>query len=312
MPRAPVTAVLVLGVCACSKNHNFRTRHLTAAFQRVCCCRFSQPTSERLQARRARKWQSRLLQWAASSRVGVKWLINIRFSKVGLIMKCPECSIDNVEGVRFCGSCGAQLQRSERFVLGVDLDGVVADFYGALRPIAAEWRGVSVDDLTSEVSYGLKEWAITPQEYQELHRFAVVQKQIFSTQPAIPGAAAALRRLGYNPDIRIRIITHRLFIKYTHEISVRQTIEWLEEYCVPYWDICFMKEKGDVGADLYIEDSPSNIAALRKAGKDVLIFTNSTNILVEGLRANDWKEVEQKVIEKLGDWQAIKAEKSNK
>jgi 5'(3')-deoxyribonucleotidase len=137
-----------------------------------------------------------------------------------------------------------------------------------------------------------------------LHRFAVAQKEIFATQPPIPGAAAALRRLGYKPEIRIRIITHRLFIKYTHEISVRQTIEWLEEHGIPYWDICFMKAKGDVGADLYIEDSPSNIKALQKAGKNVLIFTNSTNRDVDGERANDWSEAEKIVYEKVEKWKA--------
>src|SRR5437016_5328864 len=119
-------------------------------------------------------------------------------------MKCPECSVDCTDGARFCSSCGSSLPR-ETFVLGVDLDGVVADFYGALRPIAAEWLGVSVEKLPSEVSYGLKEWGITLQQYQDLHRFAVAQKEIFSTQPTVPAAAAALRRLGYNSDIRVRI-----------------------------------------------------------------------------------------------------------
>lgn len=41
------------------------------------------------------------------------------------------------------------------FVFGVDLDGVCADFYGGLRPIAAEWLGVSVDTLPEEISWGL-------------------------------------------------------------------------------------------------------------------------------------------------------------
>ena len=34
-----------------------------------------------------------------------------------------------------------------KFVLGVDLDGVVADFYPGLRPIAAEWLGVGLEAL---------------------------------------------------------------------------------------------------------------------------------------------------------------------
>ena len=53
-----------------------------------------------------------------------------------------------------------------------------------------------------------------------------------------------------------------------------------------------MKEKDRVGASLYIEDSPSNIRALREANKRVIIFTNSTNVGEEGLRADTWEDVE--------------------
>ena len=49
----------------------------------------------------------------------------------------------------------AAKQSARQFVLGVDLDGVVADFYAGLRPIAAEWLGVAADTLPLEVSYGL-------------------------------------------------------------------------------------------------------------------------------------------------------------
>jgi hypothetical protein len=44
------------------------------------------------------------------------------------------------------------------FVLGVDLDGVVADFKRGLKPIAAEWLGVKEESLTDEISYGFPEW----------------------------------------------------------------------------------------------------------------------------------------------------------
>jgi beta-phosphoglucomutase-like phosphatase (HAD superfamily) len=63
-----------------------------------------------------------------------------------------------------------------------------------------------------------------------------------------------------------------------------------------------MKTKGDVGADLYVEDSPNNIKALQDAGKDVLIFTNSTNKTVQGQRANTWDEVEKVVMDRLKAW----------
>jgi hypothetical protein len=38
-----------------------------------------------------------------------------------------------------------------QFVLGVDLDGVVADFYGGLRVMAAEFLGVPIETLPEKV-----------------------------------------------------------------------------------------------------------------------------------------------------------------
>ena len=55
-------------------------------------------------------------------------------------------------------------------------------------------------------------------------------------------------------------------IKYFHRQAIRQTVDWLDHYDVPYWDLCFMKEKAAVGADLYIDDSPTNVQALRAQG----------------------------------------------
>ncbi len=43
-------------------------------------------------------------------------------------------------------------------ILGVDLDGVCADFYGRMREVAAEWFERPVEELTRDVSYGLSEW----------------------------------------------------------------------------------------------------------------------------------------------------------
>jgi 5'(3')-deoxyribonucleotidase len=180
----------------------------------------------------------------------------------------------------------------DRFVLGVDLDGTCADFYGYLRLVAAEWLELPLDDLPEEVSWGLPEWGIdkAPGGYAALHRFAVTQRNLFRELKPMPGAPAALRVLS-ELDVRIRIITHRLFIKYFHQIAVQQTVEWLDHYDIPYWDLCFMKDKAAVGADLYIEDSPSNIQALRSDGHRTIIFSNSTNRTLPGARADTWQDV---------------------
>jgi 5'(3')-deoxyribonucleotidase len=188
------------------------------------------------------------------------------------------------------------------FIFGVDLDGVVGDFYGAVRKIAAEWLNKPIEELTPEVSYGFKEWNIDEfGGYDRLHRFAVTQRNIFSEMEPIKNAPVILRKLS-NQGIRIRIITHRLFLKYSHRTSVTQTVDWLDNYDIPYWDICFLKDKGAVGAHIYIDDAPENIISLRGQGCKTIVFTNSTNRGIEGPRANDWYEVEKMVMDAREEW----------
>jgi 5'(3')-deoxyribonucleotidase len=187
---------------------------------------------------------------------------------------------------------------TRRFVVGVDLDGVVADFYRGLRPIAAEWLGVDESELTTDVSYGLPEWNLDSMGgYQPLHRFAVTQRQLFEKLEPVDGAAASLRRLSER-QVRIRIITHRLFINFFHEKAASQTIIWLERYGIPYSDLCLMEDKTAVGAHIHIEDSPKNVERLRELDQEVIIFTNSTNRDLPGLRASNWAEVEKMVLER--------------
>ncbi len=190
-----------------------------------------------------------------------------------------------------------------RFILGVDLDGVCADFYGGLRPIAAEWLGVEPDSLPSNVSHGLSEWGIeaAPGGYEALHRFAVTQRNLFRELQPLDRAAVTLRILSSH-DIRIRIITNRLFIKYFHQEAVRQTIEWLDHHDIPYWDLCFMRDKAAVGADLYVEDAPENVEQLRADGHPTIVFSNSTNRHLPGPRADSWVDVQSGVLTELESW----------
>lgn len=188
------------------------------------------------------------------------------------------------------------------FVFGVDLDGVVADFIGGLKPLAAEWLGVEAGQLTDEISYGFNEWKLGGVKgYDALHRFAIKERHLFQNLPEMPGAAAALRRLA-NRNIRIRIITHRLYIQWFHRQAIAQTVEWLEQRGIPYWDLCFMASKSSVDANVYVEDSPKNIEALRKAKKQVIVFRNSTNRQLAGPGADNWLEVEEWVLSRFRAW----------
>ncbi len=175
-------------------------------------------------------------------------------------------------------------------VVGVDLDGVCADFYGRMREIAAEWFECNIEDLPEKVSFGLAEWGVKPDKYESLHRFAVLQRSLFEASPMIPGARKYLRLLS-DEGARIRIITHRLFMFYFHKAAVSQTVGWLDHHGIPYVDLCFMKEKDQVGADVYVEDSPGNVESLRARGHHVICFGNSTNTDIPPPRATGWPHV---------------------
>lgn len=185
------------------------------------------------------------------------------------------------------------------FIFGVDLDGVCADFYEGIRPLAAEWLGVPVNSLTNEVSYGLSEWGINeaPGGYLDFHKFAVTQRDLFKILKPIAGCPQALRSISKS-GVRIRIITHRLYIRYFHKQATSQTIEWLEYHGIPYWDLCFMEHKTHVGANIYIDDSEAHIRKYQETGCDVIIYSNSTNRHVSGIRADNWTEVEDIVLRK--------------
>jgi 5'(3')-deoxyribonucleotidase len=214
-----------------------------------------------------------------------------------LAQQIPEAKIDEaVQRLK-------DLVDGDRFVFGVDLDGVVADYYTGLKPIAAEWLGVNVKKLPDEVSYGLPEWNMeaAPGGYPALHRFAVKERNLFMGLKPMKDAPQVLRRLS-EAGVRIRIITHRLYIKHFHRAAIDQTVEWLDTHDIPYWDLCFMQNKAAVGADLYIDDSIKNIDDLMADGLDTIIFTNSTNRGHVGLRADSWQDVERIVTQKMAAW----------
>ena len=207
-----------------------------------------------------------------------------------------ECQDHGVEGT-------LQPASMPSFVLGLDLDGTCADFYGRIREIAAEWLGRPLDSLPVETDWSLRSWGIEEGGYETFHRFAVTQRDLFSTMAPLEGAPQAIRRLAAE-GVRIRIITHRLVISYFHETAVAQTVRWLDHHGIPYWDLCFMREKGDVDANLYVEDAVGNIERLVTKGAEVLIMSNGANRSLElgAERADSWFEAEEQIRRRYRRW----------
>ena len=182
------------------------------------------------------------------------------------------------------------------FVLGVDLDGVCGDHTEAFAQVVAAERGVPRSSLGEQTSWDYEEWGLDKEAFLAIHRRGVLQHRMFRSMPLIPGAAEALWRLS-DAGVWIRLITHRLYANWGHQVAVSDTVAWLDEHGIPYRDLCFLGAKPEVEADAYVDDAPHNVDALRAAGNDVIVFDQPYNRGLPGPRAASWGDVEQLVLD---------------
>lgn len=196
---------------------------------------------------------------------------------------------------------GGEDGRLDAFVLGVDLDGVCADYNKGFRWIAARHLGVEESSLPDERGWDFAEWGLSRDEFDFLHRQGVLEERMFRRLDLIEGAAETLWRLS-DAGVWIRIITHRLYQNWSHKIVVFDTVEWLDRTHIPYRDICFLGAKPEVEADLYVDDSPFNISALRSAGNEAIVFDQTYNRGMADPRASTWLDVEEIVMDRFTNW----------
>lgn len=180
------------------------------------------------------------------------------------------------------------------FILGVDLDGVCGDYAAAFRAVVADELGLDVDSLGDQQDWNFSSWGLDGPTFDRLHQAAVLDHRIFATMDPMPGAAEVLWRLS-DAGVWIRVITHRLCVNWGHAIAVADTVEWLDRTGIPYRDLCFLGHKPQVEADVYVDDAPHNVEALREAGNVAIVFDQPYNGHVEGPRAVGWEEVERLV-----------------
>ena len=186
--------------------------------------------------------------------------------------------------------------QSDTLILGVDLDGVCADYTTAFRPLVAQELNIPLSSLPEERSWDFSEWGLSPKQFQDLHHKAVEDYRMFRSMPVFKNASEVLWRLS-DAGVWIRIITHRLYVNWGHAVAVTDTVEWLDQARIPYRDICFLGDKPEVEADIYLEDAPHNIASLRSSGNSVIVFDAPYNQEVDGLRATSWLNCEQMILD---------------
>jgi len=190
------------------------------------------------------------------------------------------------------------------FVFGVDLDGVCADYSVRFRGFVAKELELDPSELPLERSWDFHEWGLDAEQYEYLHHKAVTEERMFLDLPTYDGCADALWRLS-DAGIWIRIITHRLYVNWGHATVVSDTVTWLDSARIPYRDICFLGNKPDIGADVYVDDAPHNVTGLRQAGNEAIVFDQPYNRFLDGPRASTWPEIESLVMDMAAAKQAI-------
>ncbi|MEO2435411.1 hypothetical protein ABG937_01900, partial [Bifidobacterium catenulatum] len=164
-------------------------------------------------------------------------------------------------------------------VLNLDLDGVCADYKGAIRDYLQR-QGIDVPERALQTAHYnlIREdgWPFdTLDDYIETHK-AAEREHLYATMKPLPGVAQALQRLA-GEHVYIRIVTHRLFVSGQHQMVVSDTAQWLDSNHIPYMSLCFTGLKDSMQATIHIDDSPANIETLREAGQHVVVFDQPYN-----------------------------------
>ena len=190
-----------------------------------------------------------------------------------------------------------------RFTLGLDLDGVTADYDSEMRSFSAGFTGRPASSFPPPVTWGMvaRGWFPTEEAFLDTHAAAVADG-FFGRMRALPGASGGLHRLS-DAGVRIRVITHRLLQPGAHRRVVSDSVQFLDERDIPYSDLCFVKDKTTVGCDLLVDDAPHNILAARDAGVPAVVFDQPYNRHIAGPRAADWTDLTTQVLEAFTIWQ---------
>lgn len=151
----------------------------------------------------------------------------------------------------------------ETLRLGIDLDGVVADFHrGWVRRYCEDFDAairaeqvVGWDSLT-ELTHFDDDGAFW-------HWARGCDPGIFRHLPLIDGAAETLRALA--ADHRVVVITAKV------GWAVPDTLAWLAEHRLPVSDVHFTFEKQEVACDVYLDDSPHHLVRLLEEHPDATV-----------------------------------------
>jgi len=179
-----------------------------------------------------------------------------------------------------------------RLRLGIDLDGVVADFNAGW--IERYNNQFGSDLLPEHVDIWDAPTLLTHftdmSEFWAWARTAGGGSSIFRVLQPYQGAIEALDRISRRDHIVI-VTTKPRF-------AIHDTFEWLAEHRVPTTEVHILDDKSEVACDVYLDDADHNIEALVTAHPDSLVcrYIRPWSTSHEGaVDVADWDEFEVQV-----------------
>lgn len=157
--------------------------------------------------------------------------------------------------------------------LGLDLDGVVADYVAALRD-AAKRIGVGQGLDGAPTTWGMVEPGWFDNKDQWLAAHTDVFRTGAHTIPLLDAHAPSALTGFHDAGGVIVVTTARSGIPdsdVTHEKVFQDTARWLAQHAIPFDDMMFTHDKSLAGCDLYIDDSPGVVQHLMDSGKKVVV-----------------------------------------
>jgi 5'(3')-deoxyribonucleotidase len=139
-----------------------------------------------------------------------------------------------------------------RLPIGIDLDGVVADFVGGwIKRMAAEypeWKAPVEADITD---WDFVDQTVFPNDWTTFWQW-VKMEHLFDDLNAYPGAVGAINDISHYSDI--------VFITARPVWACEDTLRWLDREGLGRFTVCYNGSKTSIPCSAYIEDAPHFLA----------------------------------------------------
>lgn len=177
----------------------------------------------------------------------------------------------------------------KKMTVALDVDGVVADFIGAIAGFLSSAAGMRVDESTfssTDVFSCLRHPTLNVKELllEEMSRPGFV-----SEMKPYDGAIDGFKRLSELADVFFVTDPFKDSQTWGHE----RTLWLMRTFDVSRDSVVLASDKSRVAGDILIDDSPSNVRQWTKTGRNSLLWSRNYN-KVDGVglqRVKSWQEV---------------------